>query len=1743
MIGTSGAGTVRPSRVDAADRNHSWRTSRHSVDACVQAKPLDAVVRDGTVVIDGFGIEGFGIGGPDQLASTVRDGGEPPQPEPLLRAPWYVEHGMLGELTVAGVLTWSPRAADLAAREAVAGFDGRIEDPAVAGLVETKIADLLADNDPAVWDKRLERGEMHVVGERLVWIRPELAETLLVAEVDVAAVRKYDVRFATTSSAVEQSRSASSGLDTLLFTAFNLASGAASAQALGVPMLAADASASDSRTVKTSVITGRKLFVEQSSRFVSGVRFRVFVDGVEVEGEPRMISRAIAVDLPTVFASPDAPRPRLTVPAEAPLAGPGVHARPLAGDEVLHAVDLVPVVAREQARLRGAGISADLTRSIITQVQDVLNERHARNNSRWWLTTGSASREIAPRADVPLLRRISSRFTGHFRVVAALDSVQRIGTTDRVPTRADLGGGRGVTLGEGGSSAAAMTVALNTTGLAAPLPEPSSGVRTAGVAPLVGVTVSRSREWSRRLVSQPVTHTVLNTSGPQARYRSVLAITVVWESSSHRALRRRPALTTLANGDLGVPTLGTRGAADFEERLLGAVPAQDLQTTDIEVVPTETGPGPHLLALPRATEGLRHTTPVRPATLHPDYRPRRGPREPLALASRKGLGFAVGSTLPGSELVVEHFRTRLEQFVEERGISGVDWAAVHRALVVNFGTPRLEGDVNGVLAGIKHTVRVGDVRVSLFVRLHLTDSLGTTDYPGVINTRAAVDESVIGGVSRQRAVQGTLGGALRVTVPWARIEAGAVRVVARLFRGHSDHFGTGTETYRRVENIGREDEHTIEAVYESVLQVEGDRGLRPERWWTHDPTNVVAKILVPAQHVPERPVRVEEARHAGLMAQMPRMWPEGPRLDLAAGTGGLYPAFLTLPVLSRITADLYARLHGLPRTWVENEVNWPTEILDLASPTWLAARLGMLAGRGGFTADLPDRAGWQTSVRVEMRAYAPRELPISGETEIEQYSKATQQHVRERERGQAIGVQVALGPQFRAGSDVARNADAVGDDDFQRGKDAGREGPGGRAALMAHAGAEQSWTASAKEKTGFLDITRATYSGPKAAFRADPVFQVTVTRTRGERSTEESSRRFLRFDGALDLLAPPRRAEDVAPSDVHAVAPFPSDRPRAYIDPGLPRTSAHAERLLADRVLETIERHLVRHGALRAGPDGRGGLADPLRRSLEAVYRSDALVAQMPNLLTSGTWVWLPVKGFAGATYYLWVRVTIDRVDPAHSQRHRPEVKLTLRGESLHETEEGQSRGLTLLGGAAVVARAGTRSAAAHEHGHGGVDTRAGRFLTRETAATKATKTVDIYRLGTRDEQGSYEFEHKVGFRVETAMSYDPPEIVTVLADAIGTLTRGARQLTHRLAGVVSRPTTLLSDVTTAPLAGSAVRPQLRTERTWWLWREDERVEGETRLLVPYHMTRAATEADNQIGSVAPFQRTLGRNPRWEPADVAAQRLPPELLEQLHPGDVNADAINHWVWLAAVRTVQAPDLTNRAVDERSGIDVPARSGFHHAHDMAYLHDTSHGAVRPRVMALLKGDYDVHVGAEVVKVGFELTAAREFFPDQDVRNKARRYQQVDTANESSRSTSSGWFASVGPEGGGGTADQAFLGRMPYERKVASGERQTAGDSATHETNQEGTRRFRYFAFDVTLVARAARAPLRTLKVDAPGGLVGAIPQDGDHLVADLETSMTWLLPRQGPLPDPPAIVWHTSSYSDGQACVSAAVLVL
>jgi hypothetical protein len=1637
---------------------------------------------------------------------------------PQLRNPWYTDHDMLGEATVQTVGPWTPKQSSKAAKAAVTALPKQLS-AIIAKDTEAKIEEMLAHSEPQDWDNLLNKGEMHVVGGHLVWIRPVLTGIKpLLEPAEEGPVRQYTVRFNSTAAGSERSTTTSTSADAILFTAINVASAAASAAVLTMPYVAGEASETQSRGQRQTVITGRKLFVDGSDRFTADVRLRLFVDGDEHTFDAATVARGLTVDFPSVYTRPDEPRPQGYTGVEAPQSDQP--AGPRAG-EVVNAIDLVPVIARLQRRLRDAGLSARDAMRVMTQVQTNLNERTARNRSSWWLTSGDTSHRIS----VGVERKGLGGFSGSFRVRLGLHSVQLLAVTDGVKTREDLGIGQSAVRMVGGESLAAVTWGANVTGLADPaLAGPDGHNDTKGMAPIAALTIRGSRGWNHRFTSQPLAHTILNTTG-QARYGVAFDVGILWTSSTHKALEN-PEQPVQVNGDLSVPWRNGRGAEVFEQQALGKVTSPFVieYLKEPRVLPGPVASQPHVRALLRAANVRPDRTASAPDRLHPDYRPLRKDNEPLQLMSRRGLGYGVAAALPGAELVEDSIRARLHELVRERRLGTVDWPAVERQISVYFGRPALEGDLTNVLAGSTHTLRVGNRNITIGLRGHLLDSLGeqTVTYPMVVNTRAAVGEGLAGGSDDRWAVQVGFGGAARISIgDWLRFQVGALRLQGQMTGGRGEEFSTTSKTYHRMETVGTVDEHVLDIAYALLLRVEGDPDPVPERWYLERPDQLVAQIVVPEQHVPLEPVTEAQAQNAGRLTHAPRNWPRGERTyDLSSGTGGLYPAFLTLPELSHVLAGYYARMFGLGRDWVDHMVNWPAEIIRMTRPESLTSYFALLTSERGWTVELPARDGHTPVIRLRLRGYSPQELPATeGETEIEEYAQAVARHTVESERGFSVGVQGALGPQFRLGSDGGNDVeltDATDGHDTGAAPHAAGSLPGGRVAAFLSGEARATKSTVKEVSRGNIAVSRATYKGTPRTYRSDVVFEATLSRSKGGTTVEETPL-YLRFADAMDLLVPERRVEDVLPGSPAADAAAartaseparhtataagdatvvadpraPAAVTRTYLGRGqLLRTAAHPEVLRAEEVLDTIEERLAARGLLPRPDGGRVGDGNPLRRALEAVFRPSALVARFQDLLGGGVSVLAPVKGFAGTTNYLWVRVSIDDVAPALATRPRPEVKLTLRGESLNEDKTVKKRARTLGVGTAVTARGGEHDAGTDRQGHGGLDVVSGYLDTQSSSRTKMDKSVDIYRANTRDRLGSHEFVHPLTFRVELGTRRTMPQAISAVAAGAHTLTGLAARALGRAAG---------------------------WERFWqdhepWVWYEDSAagtpVRGSVRLLVADHMTAElppATEPEK------PFERAFGENPRWEQPTARSERpvLPEALLNNLHPWDVPAaDAVHRWVKKAALRATRDPDLSSDGAGERRGTDFTSTAG------QSYAHYTSHGMLRSHLAALLTHSYEVKVGDQVVQVGFELTRAEVLGSQEGVDFKARRYQQDDEDEEHTSQWIHGWYHGGGPEGGGGVGDGAMLGRAPVDRRRLGEERLVSAKSETEEHNKEDTRKFRYYRFDVGIYIKLVTGGDWALLVDVPHGLIGMLPLDAEGRLADgLEAFMAGLFAHE------------------------------
>lgn len=392
---------------------------------------------------------------------------------------------------------------------------------------------------------------------------------------------------------------------------------------------------------------------------------------------------------------------------------------------MINAVDLVPVAAQLQRQLRSAGFPAESVRTIAETVLARLNERSARNRGKYLLGNGV----LTNRVSVPAGRK---RFDGHFAVRARIHDLQYLGDTPGVAVREDSG--IGITAARSRTDKGRLSLGVASTG---------GKDGTVQFLPSASLAYDRSRSAGHGLTEVAMSHTVLNATSEQARYRAGLRVTVEVRSSTHFLA----PVEHVVDAEIGVPG---REAADFERRLLGeGAPPLRQAAVSLEG-PVDAQPYvARLLAL--ATEhgvGLPASAYRRPPRLDAP-RPEPHPREPLALATRLGQGFGMGIALPGAELVLPQVRTVLATL--HRQLSGdrrPDWSQTDPDLTAWFDRPALEGDLPRLLAGVSHGITLGGRTYTVAVAARLLERVhGPTDvdaYPMSVNARALESAAATG---------------------------------------------------------------------------------------------------------------------------------------------------------------------------------------------------------------------------------------------------------------------------------------------------------------------------------------------------------------------------------------------------------------------------------------------------------------------------------------------------------------------------------------------------------------------------------------------------------------------------------------------------------------------------------------------------------------------------------------------------------------------------------------------------------------------------------------------------------------------------------------------------------------------------------------------------------------------------------------------------------------------------------------
>ncbi|WP_374227561.1 hypothetical protein, partial [Streptomyces sp. AC627_RSS907] len=1581
------------------------------------------------------------------------------------KRPWYLDSGALGDAWVSEVDP--PKADDtnksterISAQTRQAG-----DSPELSAGIHDGVRAMLSVTDAKQWDTLLRRGTQFVADGRLVWLRPVLRDAAPLVE-ETGAVREYAVGFSTSKVGRATLESKSRSFEASLLTFLNIGSKVVSTLLPAFPVVGMGLTDKVGAKNDWTLISGRKMFVQRNEPLRAGLMVRVFVDGEEREHRVVLPPR-LTVRVPASHVTKE--EPQLT-PYEAPepLPGAGIKTQQSIGvRQVLNAVDPIPVTAALQHTLRTEQrFSAAAVMEIVNAAQSVLNEQSLRNSSRLLFTHGI----VLPALNISLGPMKS--FKGHMVIRADMDTIRYLGDISATGIRDDQGIGITTAQTKEWTSKGSLALAVNTLGLTKS--EEDSGQRSSGIGPAAKIAFKPHRSTGHGLTGASFNHTVLNSREPLSRYQSQLRIVIETVSSTHAV----PSVSRPAESEVAVPS---REAPKFERALLGPVLTSVLRARQL-IGPVAAQP--HVRTLLRIADlRIAPAASERPRSLDeplddPDA------SEPLPLATRRGIGFGESTLLPGAELVLDQLRTVLREQVAAAGKAGADWSTTDRELDVWFARPALEADLSQLLAGVDRTVRVGGRTYRLGVKAHLRERLRGSSYPLVVNARSQRTGAVAGHRKKTRGWKVNAGAGLRLKLrTWAVLSLGTAGGSAEYRTIMADAFTGTAKSYRRTETTGDVDEHVYRVIYELTVQdVDAKADKNASRtWWIHRAHHkgVVARIVVPKEHVPSSAPDRAELSSTGQVTTL-TAWPQTGAVDFATGgAAGVYPAFLVMPELTRLAADLYAESNGDPLS--DNRLDWPSALKDVTSPEHLAAEFASLTSPQGLVVGLPTASdGGKRALRLRLRGYRPRHQGTN-EAEVEQYEYGGYQHAATGGHAVDYGVNASLGPQFQLGSDkgdVKGASPAAGQEEEH-----GPKGPGGRVMARVTAEADRETEHETEVDRGFIDISRATYSGPKHTFRMDPVFEVTLFAWRGDVSTETS--RYLQITNGLDVLVPERRLPALKLVAPETVQVWPH-RPRRHAHPGLEPGSGFAEQLHADAVLDHIFQQLQNQGVLRKEKAGAAQRPDLLRRMLTQSFSTEALRSQWTTLRTDGVQRFIPIPGSFGGGRELMVRVKAH-LGAAQWQESRPDVKLMLRTEGLHEIKHKEMHVTGVGGRLDAMARGGAGV------GHSGVEGAAGYTGKSSEAEEQLHKTLDIARANFRGE--SYATGHAVTFTVEIALRDQLPELPDLIARGLYAAYSSARSLIGRQeAGTrwYGDRSSVWHHIAGPRPAGAGVRADGSGGTSRADKGKDRAVEGSVLLLLPEHLMVEADTAQLDPGPV------LGSDPVWQQrqpgptGDVvvsASERAAlDKLIDNLHPWSLPAGAaIARWAALPAAPFRPPTDLSVPDAWYVPGLDATTFAGRRYE-------NATDNILRSRIADLLRGTYTVPVFADKVTVELRITGIHRVPGIPDVQIKGRRYTQDIDGEEQRRGGERGWFAALGPEAGGEADEHTKLaGALPLEYERGSAEDRSAERNDTDERNKESVLFHRAYAFDTEVLLTGRHG---TIRLSAPQALYGTLPLEED-----------------------------------------------
>ncbi|MCW2863312.1 MAG: hypothetical protein JWP48_5020, partial [Actinoallomurus sp.] len=808
------------------------------------------------------------------------------------------------------------------------------------------------------------------------------------------------------------------------------------------------------------------------------------------------------------------------------------------------------------------------------------------------------------------------------------------------------------------------------------------------------------------------------------------------------------------------------------------------------------------------------------------------PREPIALAARKGLGRGIVREMPGAEHIYREIDNALKHQMRSAGVAGrlSPDARQHlaRVLTMKFAVPGGRGGSPALIdGGVSHEFTIGGYTFTAV----LDTELRALRRDPVAENDVSLDlqhKGVTSLTSTQKKGWG-LGGGFNIRFRIRLKAMFSLDLNVLKFGGDRAWLrkiidATGVKEYRREKTFGPVTRFEYEAAHRlTVTTRTPDRGVIAAQVREMSGDQYSIAVLVSDAHLPKTPISADKILEFGdvtvvkgpldadglrRLAARPGS-EDAPELDLnIKGLSGIRVGLTSTSVVSEQLADMIAASYGV--SWVGEKADPFQQVLAKIVPSgrrygvlerilrtgmqnFLEAQSRTMLRKRALVIPLPPTKGWRQEARIRLRAFNPvHEETIEGAT-LEQYTEADLRFGEED--GVVDTVEAEGGPAavFRIGKAPGAEGGLTTSQKSTSQVTGGVTG-GGSAARGRHT----------SDLGGALDLSLGTYSGDSEQAGADAVYVIEYRRwrrpsrlrrvpipgrrRRPSRPFSYTTSRGVKINRGMELLAPYIRAADHGfPEPPGGRKDLPvKDGERYYLDPDLGMAVGYVERVSADGVLDAIEEIL-------------GEQTDPdVLNAVQAAFFEEAFRAEYGIARKGGVhqifktparfwrdrtlWDYLKMPAQLGGTVNTGIRVTVvdESVDYT---RPRPDVRVTTGGQGFVQTGKSRTRDRAgrIFGfahGRWATAPKGFRPAFG---GHGGYE--------RSNALKVGSNRIqrDIRRAIATD--SSQEFAHTGTFRVEVFRSYSSSElarrawqVVKAPSELVEVISLGeSRRLWHRM--------------------------------------------------------------------------------------------------------------------------------------------------------------------------------------------------------------------------------------------------------------------------------------------------------------------------------------------------------------------------